>query len=69
MQVCCTVGGRPVCRHISGAMLADALWHNAAGEPQAASQAAEVVMGGSLLERMRQQNAADSTCTPALADR
>ena len=58
-----------MCRPISGAVLADVLWHNAAGEPQTASQAAEVVIGGSLLERMRQQNAADSTCTPAVADR
>ena len=56
-------------RHIPEATLADALLYNAAGQAQSASQAAAFVMGGSLLERIRQQNAADSTSAPAVSDR
>eukprot|EP00891_Asterochloris_glomerata_P009829 jgi/Astpho2/9829/fgenesh1_pg.00149_%23_75_t len=39
------------------------------GLPQSASQAAEVVMGSGLLDRVRQQRAADSTSAPAIAER
>lgn len=58
-----------MCQHILEATLAEALGHNAAGLPQSASQAAEVVMGSGLLDRVRQQRAADSTSAPAIAER